>query len=426
MVQQNPPRRGRSRTQLSREPSKEAGPEKGPDARRARKRETDRQSQRHHRERQRHYVKQLEETVEAYKSSLSEVGDVNVAALLAEQEELRRRCSELEATLIRIRTLAGSVSGPAENNGTPLDANKPTSPGQVQPTLSSPLSAEKDDEKENDIVALPGLDPIFGAAPVETPTPFFPQEPEDFALLSADFASLPAQQSYLGGPRITEVDSTHTDQSLSGTENVDEMLDSDDFNQCLASIIDGTEMNVDLVPASTAMGDPLSPGLAAQPIIPAQMPGALATLHHLGFPKFSQSMGSWDRTLMSIVDEGRVQHQYGHFDTTAPSLRRLLSNQCTDVVASRLFHYLCSSGPMPLHQLMSIFWVQYLVLRVREAWHPLPSRAFLPPGYPNPLDACSKLTRPNSAPVVRLGHSRGLHAHAGIRPADGPGNAHPA
>jgi hypothetical protein len=72
----------------------------------------------------------------------------------------------------------------------------------------------------------------------------------------------------------------------------------------------------------------------------------------------------WDRLLIEMIDEAKTQHSAGLFPTEQPTLKSVLSSASSDVLAYRLYHFLCASGPMPLHNLLATFWVQYLVLRV--------------------------------------------------------------
>lgn len=79
-------------------------PPAGETTRRARKRETDRRAQREHRQRQKAYVRQLEEVVKDLTAQQSP--DDRVVALQAEKARLHARCNALSAKLERIRLAA--------------------------------------------------------------------------------------------------------------------------------------------------------------------------------------------------------------------------------------------------------------------------------------------------------------------------------
>lgn len=79
------------------------------DARRARKRITDRKSQRHHGERQRAYVRELEETVKFLRQSCADVDGGDAAANLTENERLQQRCQKLEAAMATALASANNI-----------------------------------------------------------------------------------------------------------------------------------------------------------------------------------------------------------------------------------------------------------------------------------------------------------------------------
>ncbi|OAG07508.1 uncharacterized protein CC84DRAFT_665299 [Paraphaeosphaeria sporulosa] len=73
------------------------------ESQRARKRATDRKSQRNHRERQRAYVQQLEQSLATLKAAAH--SDQLVSSLLAEIDRLQKKCTTLEAQVARIRAV---------------------------------------------------------------------------------------------------------------------------------------------------------------------------------------------------------------------------------------------------------------------------------------------------------------------------------
>jgi hypothetical protein len=270
------------------------GDEESPDAvRRARKRATDRKSQRSHRERQRAYVRGLEETLESLRAASS--NDQRVLSLLSEQEALRRRCAALESQLARIRTIA-SEGGDNSSTSPENDLHDATNIGD-------------------------GLD--FS---IETTSPFLPTD--DQLLPShpaeADDASTLCLPLWPEG-EVTTAWALST-QTLSGT------------NLGLGS----------LVPTKT------SPGIS----LPA-IRGCFRTI-----PQYSHCQGVSDRQIQSMLNEAIAEHRLNKFDTSKPSLVRLLADQPVNVLAFRLFQFIKSYGPMPMHWMLATFWVQYLYLRV--------------------------------------------------------------
>jgi len=88
------------------------------------------------------------------------------------------------------------------------------------------------------------------------------------------------------------------------------------------------------------------------------------------FPRYGPSSCQSDAFITSALEEARSEHQYGRFNTAQRvNLKRVLASPPIDCLSFRLFHYICGYGPMPLHNLLAIFWVQYLFLRVRSPGH---------------------------------------------------------
>ncbi|KAJ4187787.1 hypothetical protein NW767_012253 [Fusarium falciforme] len=331
--------------------------------RRARKRATDRKSQRQHRERQRTYIRQLEGTIETLKTSLAQSNNGQVSTLLEEQERLRARCKQLEATILRISGLASSVSeqkqdskdadleserhGGADVPCAPLTVQQTPPPddiisafdGQPQALCDLPLSSLDQDSHQTPYAAV-----------LEIPDPV-PTRELDFFDLSDCFPVASADDDL-------DADLAQTDKAAADMPTLEVDGRQDSMERCIASMLDGTAVSLDVLPASIIRPSPL----AAEPRAHTSSWGSLPV--HLSLPKVSNDMGPWDNIIMKMVNEARLQYRCGLFPVEEPSLRNVLSAQSTDVLASRLYHYICSYGPMPLHLLLSIFWIQYVLLRV--------------------------------------------------------------
>lgn len=65
-----------------------------------------------------------------------------------------------------------------------------------------------------------------------------------------------------------------------------------------------------------------------------------------------------------MIQEARKEYKAGRFDTSRPSLRGLLGREPVDILSFRLFHYMSTWGPLPMHLYLAVFWVHYLFLRV--------------------------------------------------------------
>lgn len=307
--------------------------------RRARKRATDRQSQRDHRERQRIYIKQLEETVQFYKDAFSGDDSSDLAALLKEQERLQARCKSLEAALARIKSLASSVHAGDDVCGSDPDPQNLFARNPQQASVSTSPSAEFDSSGPSGGLPLAGQ-PVSGAGVMDVAE--LPPHEMDYFDLSCDRTAV----FNTAMPLVNQ------------EERVEELGAGDDLDRCIAGIVDGTATDLSLVPDSVAMRTPL----LTDPALPTDFGGDLPT--HPSFPRLCHSMGKWDEILLSMVEEARLQHRRGQFDTSEPSLRSLLSDKSTDILAYRLFHHISYYQSIPLHLLLSIFWVQYLFLRV--------------------------------------------------------------
>ncbi|PLB41238.1 bZIP transcription factor [Aspergillus candidus] len=312
--------------------------------RRARKRATDRQSQRDHRERQRIYIRQLEETVQSYKDAFSSDGSSDLAALLKENEKLQARCTCLEAALARIKNLASAVHVSDDVCCGDQDPQNFFARNPQQVSVSTSPSAELDSPGPSDGLLHVGQ-PVSDAGVMDVTTELPPHEMDHFDI-SCDGTAV-------------------FDTTMPLANRVQELGAGDDLDRCIASMVDGTATDLSLVPDSVAMRTPL----LTEPAMPTGFNEALPT--HPSFPKLSHSMGKWDEILLGMVDEARLQHRRGQFGTSEPSLRSLLSDKSTDILAYRLFHHISYYQSIPLHILLSVFWVQYLSLR----WYVLGTQA---------------------------------------------------
>ncbi|KAF2742824.1 hypothetical protein M011DRAFT_481294 [Sporormia fimetaria CBS 119925] len=272
--------------------------------RRERKRATDRKSQRNHRERQRAYIKDLERTVAALNSAST--GDERLAALLAENEAFRKKCGALLSQLTRIRTIASETD--------------PQPSTQISDTAHQITTTEH----QYAICADDGM-----------------------RLLEAP------------GDELLPDTSNEHEQNPDRNEDIGTFMDNDLVLQ-VADCLDLPDA-LQLLDSGPLL-EPTAP-LAAHPF--CEESALLAPCPSL--PRFSRPQGSADKTLQAMIEEARSEHEAGRFDTSTPSLKRLLSNAPADILSFRLFHYINSYGPMPMHWMLATFWVQYLYLR----WHVL-------------------------------------------------------
>ena len=336
-------------------------------ARRARKRVTDRKSQKHHRERQRAYIQELEETVQSYKQSCAQDGGANVTALLEENEKLRERCQILNNVVSKIRDLIGDTN----------ILRRVSVEGEIHP----PSSAQTPPASEQDSALPEGMDNNFellieestaqsplkdvsipepSCVSVETYT--VPDFLEEFDDLITAANGTPPHASNVQAPQSTSVfpHFVHPAGAPGGLQEGDHVEDQD-LGRCIDALMGGTAMSLDLIPMSLTMRDPLLTRLAARQI---SMVTDNEPMTHMELPITTESSEPWDKILQRMIDEARVEHSLGRYPTTRPSLRSVLSRDVSDILASRLYHYLGGYGPLPMHIFISIFWVQFLYLRV--------------------------------------------------------------
>jgi hypothetical protein len=83
------------------------------------------------------------------------------------------------------------------------------------------------------------------------------------------------------------------------------------------------------------------------------------------FPNMSAPQCTADTFVVNALDEARREHKQGRFATNEHvNMRQVLSSPPIDCLAFRLFNFICNYGQMPLHVMLSTFWIQYLYLRV--------------------------------------------------------------
>ncbi|OAL42912.1 hypothetical protein IQ07DRAFT_650539 [Pyrenochaeta sp. DS3sAY3a] len=300
-------------------------------ARRAKKRATDRKSQRTHRERRRAYVQNLEEKVAVLTAASST--DERVAALLAENEALRKRCHDLVVQLSRIRTLAcEAVTGeqPDEESRPEMEHEN-----QRQSTAAATAAVVSEAEDETSIMGHAVTDPaLFQFDPLDDNFDFS----DDFALQSSkeyhDERSA-ALQSPSSMPVETNDHEGLLDPLAAGEGVVTGYLVSSEI------------VALDTITAEKASLIDVAYPLSASPPI----------------PNYCRPQGYADRLIHAMLEEARGEHEAGKFDTSNPSLAHLLAQGPRDILSFRLFHYIKQYGPIPMHWMLATFWVQYLFLR---------------------------------------------------------------
>lgn len=274
-------------------------------ARLARKRATDRKSQRNHRERHRAYVRSLEETVAGLKNASS--ADERVAMLSAENETLRARCQALATQLHRIRTITGeniTRSDVAIQSPCPrVFCDMETLTGNIE-LPSGEISA-----------SLETLEPI-----AESSANVISANADDIVVPDTSVGTKDTNlEEYTGMARA--IPALQEDPALS-----------------LVTFEPPPENFLPINPLSCFLSPPL--------------------------PEYARPQGTADRLLHAMLEEAVAEHHAGRFDTSKPSLNRLLAHGPVDILSFRLFHYINQYGAMPMHWMLAIFWVQYLYLRV--------------------------------------------------------------
>ncbi|PGH14609.1 hypothetical protein AJ79_02944 [Helicocarpus griseus UAMH5409] len=307
--------------------------------RKARKRATDRRAQRDHRLRQKAYIKRLEESVREL--SAQRTNDEVVNTLLAEQARLVAECSKLAAKLERVRVLVSP-----EDHGADVEIRR-----RFQSLVMRSWWPRPKMKLCNHLPAQ-GRKVHEGFSGHEEH--LYPQQN------GQDYHRLPSPDA----PSLPRETATAQDDLPVIDMNDDDM----GFLQYCRQ-----ENRVSLCDPN-----PSVPGSSEN--VPCPNPSSNLDFGS-SFSRYCAPSSRSDTVLLAMVDEARKEHEHGRFDTTEPSLHQLLSDPPRDTLSFRLFHHLCGYGAMPLHLLLSIFWTQYLVLRLgadqRYQWHVLRTSAAL-------------------------------------------------
>ena len=315
---------------------------------------------------------------------------------MADNESLRERCHKLESLLSRINNLSG---GPELPDSTGAACSSPSRGGDQHDGaggglehLSSATSTTTpfSNERQSGMPEVTKSTPRNGAEPRVTSTieavPSTPasvaEHPFDTDFAPNSLADCRRRTAYtnavtldiskdrdncfdIGGPseKVT-TDTSQTDVSNSGYystqlgnmghtggPNVATELELEPY---MRSMLDDTMLDLEL---TEQQHQSYLPALSVSPCSVA------FSAEHQIFPMTTATC-TWDRLLLGIIDEAKTQHATGLYPTQKPTLHSVLSNRSSDILAYRLYHFICGYGPMPLHNLLAIFWVQYLALRV--------------------------------------------------------------
>lgn len=329
--------------------------------RRARKRATDRKAQQSHRERREAYVKQLETSLR----SLTEqhTADDRYKALHEENVSLREQRSRLQARLRQIYNLADiaipndlcAVSG----NDSAAGRDSGNSPAGTRDACgvgmetTSPILADATQQE-------PGRGCEGGAATTEN-IPLVRDMRDDLDGTQDNlFDDLGAADFTLGdGVIFSELDLPQNCSLVLGAAHPPQHDNHMPAQGDLPSPSWGSGLSFDrLVPEARAF--------ACLPVSSRLGIGISCSSDIVSIPRYCPPVGIADKMLTNFLEEARLEHRNARFDTSEPSLSRLLSDPPHTVLAFRLFHFLSGARPMPLHIFMGIFWLQYLVLRASQ------------------------------------------------------------
>ncbi|KAK5102934.1 hypothetical protein LTS08_003736 [Lithohypha guttulata] len=317
------------------------------ETRRAKKRATDRRAQYNHRLRRKAYLQELEDTVKKWNEHHS--AEERTQGLLRERDEWKSKCEKLEAQLNRVRTaLNVPVEPQTLNTQHDLDDDEPRQRQSSQSVL------------EHD------RDQVLDTTDVRT----LPSDASDTDIAQAENRHFAG--SYVGGEpgcssSVPVANNSHYAHDF-GLLPVDNYVITNIAIE-YPEIHNPSAVDYELMPdlSSTAplplLQLPYEP--SHQPFLPTGTAYAVggAGMVKFHFPLLSPPVGEADRMVQRLVEEARSEHLQGRFDASEPSLKKLLADLPSDVLSFRLFHFITSYGPMPLHLLLGIFWVQYLVLR---------------------------------------------------------------
>ncbi|KAK5953719.1 hypothetical protein OHC33_004988 [Knufia fluminis] len=342
--------------------------------RKARKRATDRRAQRDHRLRRKAYVKHLEESVKSLTEQQSP--EERIAALLDEQKQLREKCNDMTAQLERVRAIVSKNKDAVDDSSEhlqrlPSPGGSRNDPGQ----LFTNLAAER---SMGESTTFDEADPFFNYADSNHKDI---DSGIDDSLYGIDLTHIDAvchSANICADPiEIWNDPAGHTTKDLSNAnENIEHRSTSGSLETIFPTANGSSELLLwNHTQPDTAVIDLDALQHSSQPLT-LSLP-SFSSFDYLTFPKCNPPVGHSDRALMGFVEEARIEHRNGHFKTTTPSLRTLTSDPPPDVLAYRLFHFICSYGPIPLHLLLATYWCQYLYLRwlvlgTRQAYDMMP------------------------------------------------------
>ncbi|KAG4277676.1 hypothetical protein FPRO04_14054 [Fusarium proliferatum] len=304
----------------------------GADIRRARKRATDRKSQRQHRERQKAYVRQLEDTVRFFKDKPGQSNDGEISELIKRQERLQARCHQLEAVLMRIRGLATIP----DDGSRPL--NKAAGEGMAQsPSTTQPLSPQDDlPNPPNNSQSLSGIglsmqtqnrEDVLQTGTSQKSNISFPEN-LDYLDLSQYFPLSPQESTFATyqGHDCEEVviedqSSHHTEQEVGLSGDSGQMDPS--LEHCIDSIIDGTTVGLDIAPVSLLAR---VPGVTELITAQSQVSACDDAPRYLDFPKISKDLLSmWHALSKRAISQDSIDRAVDRRSGITPLSPHLLS-----------------------------------------------------------------------------------------------------
>ena len=322
------------------------------EARRERKRATDRKSQRDHRERQKAYIRQLEETVKNLRADSTT--DERLATLLNEQERLQKANARLNSQLERVRNIVLSDD----------DARKSSAPMPAADDLirsTTPDCAERRSARATKAMSSPGP---------QSYSSFHLHPGLSESLLHSDLAQVDlsgaAEVVAPTGCNMTPIVSVPMMPPCATAS----LATNHPVCGCMNNV--ASCMPLTLQPGSKppVMSQSLPHAVPPQPLahsIPTSILSESLDVSLPGptvMPAYCNPVGSGDAHLMAMLEEARAEHRAGRFNPARPSLRQLLVERPYDILSFRLFNYIRGYGAMPLHLMLGVFYTHYMVLRV--------------------------------------------------------------
>ncbi|KAF4625796.1 hypothetical protein G7Y89_g12367 [Cudoniella acicularis] len=392
-----------------------------------RKRATDRNAQREHRKRHKEYIKELEDKVKVLSSDFQ--ADARCLALIEERTLLKEQCKSLAARLERIQSISKVQGGAIERYQESEPGNKaPPSTGSGDntsneqeinlPNFTSQIykNGGGNTPAGNFLISNPNNSaerlPVEGVAHVEhsdqlhlTSTPFMTGIDDwDLGTFEQRVMLIPdhgiVQDNQVEHGSNDPFSSNHLDVQHE-TFILEDFLPDATMNTAVNNSHAADEA-LTLKPSSTSQStktplwsdkDPrphiFSRGKGQEDHSEMHIPAFLGVSEDL-FSEFvmlpnCQPPSTFHELVYDdIVREARAEHKAGRFDTTDPSLSRILSKEPADILSFRLFYYMSTWGPMPMHLFLAVFWVHYLYLRwevllTQEAYRKVPT--FLRPRH---------------------------------------------